>query len=108
MYPIYLYLLKNEKPLVVPVIVPLTSLDTTVGYHFNLFMQLYLSGSALLGVIGIEIITMMIVNNIYAGVSLIECEFEKLDALIATDKESKLNVYNIFRNILMQIQDLDK
>lgn len=107
-YPLYTYIFENAHPMMIPIILPLTDPETNFGYYLNVSNQLFISFTGIFGNIGIEFISSMMVNNIWVGVSSVQCALDEFSDFIRREPHKTLQIKYRLRRILMRIRDLDR
>lgn len=110
-FPMYSYTFKHELQLPIPVLLPYTNDETPRGLLLNFANQVFVALVGLGGNIGIEIITCILKNNMVAGTAAIGHSVGEFTEMIKKSKED-LTMRRVmdyqFRNILIQLQDLDR
>lgn len=105
----YLMLFKGEYPSIAPIILPFTDLDnSTVGYYLNLINQIAICEVGIFTNIGCECMSVFLVNNVMVAVETIRFDLKKFNNLLSSDKVSYLEKKIKLRNILIQMQDVDR
>lgn len=114
-FPIYAFVINNELQFPIPVIVPFTDLDSRFGLGLNILNQLFMSFQGITGNFGIEIMTCMVKNSIWASTVAIghsiwefSSSIEKTPSTPSEAVTSKRELHYQFRNILIQVQDHDR
>lgn len=109
-FPMYSYTFKHELQLPIPVLLPYTDDETSRGLLLNLANQIFVALVGLSGNIGIEIITCILKNNMVAGTAAIGHSINEFSDMIKKNtQEDLMRVMEYqFRNILIQVQDLDR
>lgn len=107
-YPIYIYIWKNERAMIIPIITPFFDPDSVTGYHTNIVIQLSISTVGIMGIIGLELITSIMVVNVYTAVKIIECDLNELNKLLLNENAEKYFVNQYLREIVVKIQDIDR
>lgn len=93
--------------MIVPIKLLFTDPDnSTIGYHLNVFNQLLICECGILGNLGFECISLILVNNVMVAVETICFELKEFNNSLSSDTalEKKMKL----RNILVQIQDVDR
>lgn len=108
MYPMYTYIFENAHPMTIPIVLPFLDPDTSFGYYLNVANQLFISFIGIFGNIGIEFISSMMVNNIWIGVSSVQCALDEFSEFVKQKPNATLDMKYRLRTILMQIRDLDR
>lgn len=103
------FYLSNEIQLPVPVLVPFTDLESSMGIIINLCNQCYIIPYASIALLGIEITNCLVKNAIWAVAVAICFSVDELTAAFKdrTSASKRLNNF-YFRNMLIQVQDLDR
>lgn len=108
-FSILAFIMKNEIQLPVPVLFPFTDLGTIGGLTINMANQLSLCFIGLTGNIGIEIPTCMLINSVWiTTVTICHAIDEITERLNEPARNTKIAIDYCFRNILIQVQDLDR
>lgn len=108
-FPIYVFIFHNEIQFAVPVYVPFTDLNSTTGIIINVVQQGISVWIGVTGNIGIEIITCMLKNTVWACTVAICHSIDEISELLVKSKPNSSNIITSrFRNILVQVQDLDR
>lgn len=109
-FPMYAYIFKNDIQLPIPVILPFTDLESKNGLTLNLANQVFMAFMGGTGNIGIEIITCILKNNVWASTVAICHSIDDIsESLECPNVGAMSRVIDLkFRNILIQIQDLDR
>lgn len=108
MYPMYTYFFENAHPMTIPIILPFIDPETNSGYYLNVANQLFISFTGIFGNIGIEFISSMMVNNIWVGVSSVQCALDEFSEFIRQKPHETLDMKYKLRTILTRIRDLDR
>ena len=104
--PLY-FILNGDRILLISVVLPFTELDTNWGYFFNVLnMLLFPYLTAFLN-IGVDSTFVMIITNLWAGVDAVKFAMKDMETL-NTLNDNKTEQDIRFRNIVIQIQDLDR
>lgn len=106
-FSIYALLIKHEILMPVPVLFPFTDPETINGIILNFLNQLFVGIVGFTGSIGIEMTTILIKNSVWT-MAVATCY--AIDELVEkmTQSASKVRVDYVFRNILLQSQDIDR
>lgn len=109
-FPTYAFVFNNDIQFPVPVILPFTNIRTRHGMMINIVNQVVLSVFGCTGNISIEIITCMMKNNIWAATVVICHGIDEISFYIENQESAatKKHIEAKFRNILVQVQDLDR
>lgn len=108
-FPTYAIIFKNDIQLPIPVVLPFTDLETRNGLILNMVNQVFMSLIGCTGNIGIEIITCILKNNVWASTGAICYSIDDISNSIQSPAVNlKRSVDLRFRNILVQAQDLDR
>ena len=102
--PLYSYLFLGERPLFIPLAFFFLDTETFSGYYANLGYHCVLFMTAIPCNFGIQIAISIIPNNLLAAVDLVILSMEDLSQSNQSDVE---NTHRL-RNILVQIQDIDR
>lgn len=107
--PIAHYILTKEVHLPVPILCPFTNLISTNGILINVVNQMFMCFYGLSGMIGIEIIQLMLKNTVWASTLAICHSIDEFSLAIEhSNVSSTITVHYLFRNILIQVQDVDR
>lgn len=107
-YPLLAYFVQKKK-MALQLILPLTDPETDFGFHINTMHCLVLSIIAAMTIIGIEIFSCVLINNLDTGVDIVKYSIEKFDVdLKRKAKKKQLEIRLKLRDILVRIQDLDR
>lgn len=99
----------NEIELPIPVIFPFTDLESVNGLVINLLNQSFMAFMVVAGNIGIAIPTCMLNNSVWiVTVTICHAIDELTEILNGLASDSKTGIDYCFRNILIQVQDLDR
>lgn len=108
-FPVMASMKTNEVPLPIPVILPFTTYDTSMGLFLNAVNQMFVALVGLAGNLGIETITCILKNNVWVSTVVIGHSIEEFSDYITQTEPKLLRVVHCqFRNILVQVQDLDR
>lgn len=108
-FPSYAFITKHDIQLPIPVILPFTDLESKNGITLNMANQVFIVLIGATGNIGIEIITCILKNNVWASTVAICYSIDEISEIIEyPDGHTKRSVDLKFRNILVQVQDLDR
>lgn len=106
--PIYKIIAKNEKELIIPVILPFIDPDTEQGFYINFAYQTVPCVVGLLVIPGTELITCVLKNNISVMAAIIKNSLENFGGQLNEDKEFPMARAWQFRNILLKIFDYNR
>lgn len=106
-YPSYLFVTEGAYPMPVPLLLPFTNVESTIGYSLILFNQIIIAVPAIIGNFAIEFGTAVTTNSMWGAADHINYRLEELaqgvvEGEAVTIRKAKL------RNIFIQIQDLDR
>lgn len=109
-FPVYAYVFKHDIQLPIPVVLPFTDLESKNGIFLNLANQVFISLIGGTGNLGIEVITCIMKNNVWASTVAIGHAIDEISHCVESpDKdETRRSIDLKFRNILVQVQDLDR
>lgn len=107
-FPLCSFFIKGEMSMIVPLELPYTNPESSTGYRINLFHQVILAYFGLTANFGIEIISCLLISNLRAGVDTVIDSVNKLNASLKEKEKLTLDYSYSLRNILVQIQDLDR
>lgn len=110
--PTYKLFFTDQKELFVPVILPFINPDTEFGFWVNLIYQLMNCSVGVFVLLGTETGVCVIKGNINISAAIIETEMKELENQLHADEDgdevhSDENT-SIFRNIILQILDLNR
>lgn len=110
-FPFFTYISRNELQFPVPVLFPFTDIETPNGIAINILSQLFMTYFGATGNIVIEIIQIIFKNTVWA-ITVAIChsvdEFSMAIENLDSTPTSRRFIDYSFRNILVQIQDLDR
>lgn len=106
--PMYVLITQHEIVLPVPVFFIFTDLTTTSGVIINIISQCISNGFAIVASIGIEIFNSMLKKTFHVCAATISFAIDELMHSIEWFEMSEMQIDYNFRNILIQIQDLDR
>lgn len=105
-FPIFMFIVRNDIQFPIPVLLPFTDLESIEGMSINILNQLFIGVIGVAGNIGIEIITHS-KNNVWASTVAICYSVDELsNAMQKIGSKQTINCH--FRNMLIQVQDLDR
>lgn len=107
-YPMYLFWFKNERPMTIPIILPFTHPETTLGYYENIANQLVINVTGFFGNIGLECLTAFLINNVFVAVETLCFEMEEFAVGLKSGKIADMEKKLRLRNFLVQVQDIDR
>lgn len=108
-FPIVYYILTKEVHLPVPILCPFTDLMSTNGILINVLNQIFLCSYGLSGMIAIEIMQLMLKNTVWASTVAICHSIDELSLAIEhSNVSSTITIDYLFRNILIQVQDVSR
>lgn len=108
-FPITVSMFSDELQLPVPVYLPFTDYTTTYGLALNLVNNVFVGSVGLAGNLGVEIITSMLKNTVWACIVAVGHSIEEMSILMKNPKQNQKRIIaSQFRNILVQVQDFDR
>lgn len=108
-FPVFSYLFQHELNLPIPVLLPFTDEESSQGLLLNFFNQIFVALIGLSGNIGVEIITCILKNNVWAATAAIGYYVDEYSEIIDGTEEKLIRMMDLkYRNILIQVQDLDR
>lgn len=108
-FPITASMFSDELQLPIPVFLPFTDYSTHYGLILNLINNVYVGGIGLAGNVGVEIITSMLKNTVWVCTYVLCHSIRELSILLESPQDGHTKaIASQFRNILLQIQDLDR
>lgn len=108
-FPMYAYIFKHDIQLPIPVVLPFTDLESKIGITLNVANQVFISLIGFSGNIGIEIITCILKNNVWASTIAICHAIDVISECIEHPENDMKRLIDLkLRNILIQVQDLDR
>lgn len=108
MFPLYAYLFMNQRPMIVPIVLPFVDENTDSGYYINIAHQLVSGVVGVTAVIAIELMNCIFKNNIYAAKESIIYSLDELGTMLRENTTFSMQMQMEFRNVLIKIQDLDR
>lgn len=105
--PLYAYLMHGHMSTPLGTFLPFTGGDSKIGFIINMGHQGLIAVYMLFGAIGIEIISCIVINVFDLSPQLIQLNMEELEVDLLADGWS-FRAKMQLRNILVQIQDLDR
>lgn len=105
--PIFLLVWTGERVTMLPYLLPFTDSQSDFGYYLNTLNQGWLSYCICISNVGNDCTFVMILNSLWAGFDTIEYSLKSLAKGLIADgfgTEQKKQ----FRNVLVQVQDLDR
>lgn len=105
--PILQLFVLNERQALLPYLLPLTDIETAWGYILNYVNHAVIAYFACLSGIGNECTFAMMINSLWAGVDIVRHSIEELKECVKTDERAARRK-DIIREILVEIQDLDR
>lgn len=108
LYSTYAYFALDKHVLLMCVILPFVDPDTTEGFYINSANLLFVAISGVFGNVGIELGNCAVVHNLRVGFDVVSFECDKLSMDLKTKKHFDTNMKRQFRNILVQVQDIDR
>jgi len=106
-YPAYLFVTERQIPSPIPVILPFVNPDTNTGIYLGLLNQLFIAFVGIIGNFAVEIGASITTNSMWAASDVIKYRLDEL-GLSAKNHEDPKVLKAKLRNILVQIQDLDR
>lgn len=108
-FPIIVYIQSNELHLPIPILVPFTDLETKNGLIINLWNQSSIAVMIIVGNIGIEMITCMLKNSVWATTVAIGHTIDEISAFFEEPEPPSESVFDRYiRNLSIQVRDLDR
>lgn len=108
-FPITSSIFTGDLQMPVPVYLPFTDYTTTLGLVLNLMNNVYIGTVGLAGTVGIELITCLLKNTVLVSTATVCYAIDEVTVMLEKSKElSKRVIGAQFRNILVQVQDLDR
>lgn len=111
---LYILVKDHEINLPIPILFPFTDLESISGFIINFLNQLFIAILGFAGNVGIEITTSLIKNSLWMMTAATNYAIDELvDELttftsISDSAQTQIHVDYIFRNILLQAQDIDR
>lgn len=103
----YALLLKHEIQFPLPVFLPFTEFKGTVDILLNVLIQMYMSLFGIVGNIGIEVMTSIIKNTVWATSAAVCYSIDVLSNSIEQRKSATI-IDDELRAISIQVQDYDR
>lgn len=107
LYLLYTFIFEGDRPLPIPVELPYTDVYEGYGYLINMAHQAILLYIGIMGNYTIEIGMAIFLNNLWAAADVIIYSIKKIDDSFNDGTSSYIRDIQ-FRNVLNQIQDLDR
>lgn len=108
-FPIFDYFVNNDLQFPVPILLPFTNLKSMHGIILNILNQMFIVLVGTTGNIGIEIITCLLKDTIKMSTIVICQSIDELSEFIEKSKSDDENyIDHQYRNILIQVQDLNR
>lgn len=105
-FPVYAFVVNHDLQLPIPVLLPFTDLNSSNAIALNLFNQMFISLNGGTGNVGIEMITFILKNTVWASTMAICYSIDEFSNLIThSESNSSTTVLYTFRNIVIQLQD---
>lgn len=109
LFPVVAYIRSNELHLPIPILVPFTDLETKNGIIINLSNQSSIAVMIIVGNIGIEMITCMMKNSVWAIIVAICHTIDQVSEMYRNPQTNSSNVVHCcIRNLSIQVRDLDR
>lgn len=107
LYPIYEFIVKKEKTLLVNIFVPFVDATPLRGYILTMLYQLIISSYGIFGNMAYDLFLAMMVSNYQGIVSIWECQLEALIEINRRKKTPKNQAYRraFLRNMYIQLLD---
>lgn len=106
-FPLYKIFVKNEKELILPVILPFNDPETERGFFMNFISQIVACAYGVTIIPGSEMMTCVLKNNVSVAAAIIENSLHEFgDHLIDIDFPRECNWQ--LRNILVKIMDYNR
>lgn len=105
--PLATFLLTGQRTMVTLVQLPYFDPTSNVGYILNVINQTVLSHFVVFVNVGVECTFAMIINSMWIGVDIIRYSVDEMQDQLQSNGDW-LQHRKRFRNILIQIQDLDR
>lgn len=106
-FPIFGYIENGDFQLPVPVLFPFTDLESRKGFIINVLNQTIICLIGCSGNIGIEVIQSILKNTVWASTVAIVYSIDEFSANFTKSTSTPLRD-RYFRNIVRQVQDLDR
>lgn len=108
-FPLYAYFANGELQLLIPMYVPFTDLETRNGIFINLLNQSLITFFGLNGNFGLDWITSMMQNTIWAcGVAISYAIARLSNCIKKNEYQASRTIDRDFQNVLMQVQDYNR
>lgn len=102
-------LFTNERPLMVPVVLPFVDFETTrIGYILNFANQVIIAGGGIFIVPGSELVSVIFKKNYSVVAAVIKNTLTEFNDSIKSHKKCSKRHMCRFRNIAIQILDFDR
>lgn len=107
-YPVYVYVFGDIRPIFLPFILPFFNPQSNSGYFCGLFVQLGISYFGVFGNYGYEISSSVILNNLWAATDVIQFSLNEFTLNLYGYQFDRERRTRNFRNVLRQLQDVDQ
>lgn len=107
-FPVTASLLGKDLQLPIPVLFPFTNYETKFGLIVNLMNNFFAASIGLAGTIGLEIVTSMLKNTVWASTVAIKLAIDEISDQLTIPDRPMNTISCQFRNVLIQTQDLDR
>lgn len=106
--PFYKFIVKNEKDLIIPVILPFVDPDTKHGFYINFCYQIISCVYGIITIPSTELMTQILKNNILVTAAVIENSSKEFGKKLEEDMEFSLTHMLELRNIFLKIIDFNR
>lgn len=106
LYPIYAYL-HGERPYVIPILLPLIDFNSITGYHINLAYQSVLTIAVLFGIVAYDLFVIETISTYAMANNLLAYNCNCLTNIFNNNAGDTLDGKAVFRNVMVQLQDLN-
>lgn len=104
-FPIYDFVINHEQLRILPVAVPFIDLTSTLQYYLNFFQQIVFALIGVSSTLGLETSYILIINNMWAATDVIKYHLDEISNRLHTKQPKEYQA--IFRQVLIQVQDID-
>lgn len=94
--------------MIVPVIFPFLDIESDEGFYINIFNQLVICLVGVITIPSIELGTSVIINNIEIAAELIANSLRDFERSIEIEDQFSKEYIWKFRNIILQMMDVDR
>lgn len=107
LYPLYSFIMGNRIQ-VLPVLIVFTNQNTDTGYYVNIAYQVFSCCMGLSGILANDVFLMEMVSIYNLTDGILEYTSDEMSELTDNNEQSPFYRKVFFRNILIQIQDMNR